>query len=299
MTLPRRILPGSTYMITRRALRRTALFRPDDEVRRIFLYCLAVTSQKHRIDVHAAVLMSTHEHLILTDPEGQLPRFLQELHRLIALSVKVLRKWEGAVWDHEPTSVVELRTQAALVEKLAYVMANPVAAGAVRSARRWPGVKTLPCDLGCARWTASRPTQYFTQDDDYWPPEATLELVMPDFDGFTAEPLRDAVEVELKAAERAARKEVVEKGWGFLGVKRVLSASPYRRARSWEPLRSRNPSFAVGRGQKQAFFAAVEALRSFREAYRSALERWRKGTRDVLFPAGTWAMSWLHAVPIE
>ena len=36
-----------------------------------------------------------------------MPRFLAELHRLVALGVKVLRKWEGPVWDHERPSVVQ------------------------------------------------------------------------------------------------------------------------------------------------------------------------------------------------
>jgi hypothetical protein len=33
------------------------------------------------------VLMSTHEHLIVTDPLGRSPLFLRELHRLVALCV--------------------------------------------------------------------------------------------------------------------------------------------------------------------------------------------------------------------
>ena len=75
------------------------------------------------------------------------------------------------MWDHEPTSVVQLRTYEALVEKLAYVMANPVAAGLVRSAKRWPGVTASSEELGRAQWTVARPTWYFTQDDRVWPPE--------------------------------------------------------------------------------------------------------------------------------
>ena len=67
----------------------------------IFTYLLAVIAEKHGVLVDAGVLMSTHEHIVLTDTRGVLPRFLQDLHRLLALSVKVLRKWEGALWDHE------------------------------------------------------------------------------------------------------------------------------------------------------------------------------------------------------
>src|SRR5882672_3015353 len=99
MTQPRRIQPGAILMITRRTLRRTHLLRPDRALNDLFIYCLAVIAPRFEIQVHAAVVMSTHEHLIVSDPHGQLPRFLQEFHRLLALNIKVLRKWEGAVWD--------------------------------------------------------------------------------------------------------------------------------------------------------------------------------------------------------
>jgi putative transposase len=148
-------------MVTRRTLRRTHLLRPDPAVNELFIYCLAVLAPRFDIRVHAAVLMSTHEHLVVTDVQGQLPRFLQELHRVLALGIKILRKWEGAVWDHEKTSVVDLRTPAAIIEKIAYVMANPVAAGLVRRASQWPGITVQPQQLGRWRWSAARPDYYF------------------------------------------------------------------------------------------------------------------------------------------
>jgi hypothetical protein len=59
------------------------------------------------------------------------------------------------------------------------------------------------------------------------------------------------------------------------------------RRRSWEPIRGRNLTFAVGRGQREAFIEAVLELRAFRRAYRLALDHWRQGLRSVLFPVGT------------
>ena len=298
MTQPRRVLPGMTVMVTRRTLRRTHLLRPDRALNDLFIYCLAVLSQRHGIQIHAAVVMSTHEHIILTDVHGRLPRFIQELHRMVALGVKVLRKWEGAVWDHEKTSVVELRTPQAVVEKLAYVMANPVVAGLVPRPCEWPGVSTRPTDLGRARWTASRPEFYFDQDNVMWPTEAELHLTLPPRLDMTDASLREAVTNELTEIERAAHAELKAKGWHFLGAKRVTSLSPYERATSWEPLRGRNPAFAVGRGQREAFFEAVAVLRAFRRAHREALERWRRGLRDAVFPPATWLMRWIHAVAV-
>jgi hypothetical protein len=287
-----------TVMITRRTLRRTHLLRPDTELSNLYLYCLGVAAQRHNIAVHAVVLMSTHEHLIVTDPRGRLPLFLRELHRMFALGVKELRKWEGAMWDHERPSVVHLCTPEAIVEKLAYVMANPVAAGLVRTANEWPGVRTLPNELGHRLLTARLPRQFFDPTKGIWPLRVTFELVLPVLPGMDAEALRAAVATELGEHEERARKSVRAKGFAFMGSARVLKASPYDRARSWEPLRSRNPHFAVGKGQREAFFEAVAVLRKFRDAYREALQRWRTGERDVHFPRGTWLMGALHSVNV-
>jgi REP element-mobilizing transposase RayT len=295
MTQPRCIRPNTTVLITRRTQRRTHLFRPDDELSQLYLYVLAVIAKRYAIRVHAVVLMSTHEHLIVTDTRGCLPNFLRELHRLFALGVKVLRKWEGAVWDHERPSVVELRTPEAVLEKLAYVMANPVAAGLVRAAKDWRGIQTLPHDLGQKILRASRPAFYFDQDNPLWPQQASLQLTMPEVGELTGLQIRDIVHNELTEQERQARANVKHRRATVVGMDRIRRASPFEQAKSWEPLRSRNPQFAVGRQQKHAFFEAVAALRAFRRAYRDALDRWRCGLRATCFPEGTWVMRVLHA----
>ena len=296
MTQPRFLEAGMTVMVTRRTLRRTQLLRPDAELTRLYTYCLAVLAQRHRIAVHAVVLMSTHEHIVLTDPEGRLPLFLRELHRLVALGVKVLRKWEGAVWDHERPSVVHLRTAESVIEKLAYVMANPIAAGLVRLAKDWPGLTTLPEQLGRGRLQAQRPEVYFDADSALWPEHATIELTLPPMLEMSAERVRQSVTRELHELEVQARAELRAQHRGIRGADAVRDGSPYDRAKSFEPLRGRNPHFAVGRGQREAFFDAVGALRAFRRAYREALERWRRGLRNTLFPHGTWLMRSVHGV---
>ena len=295
MTQPRCVLPGTTVLVTRRSLRRTHLFRPDPELSRLYLYILAVTAKRHGIRVHAVVLMSTHEHLVLTDTRARLPSFLCELHRLFALGVKVLRKWEGAVWDHERPSVVELRTPEAILEKIAYVMANPVVAGLVRHAKDWPGITTLPEQLGRATLHAERPRFYFDERNPHWPDHAELNLSLPNVGAMSADEIRNVVARELSEHERQAAFDVQRKGWKVAGEALVRKASPFQRARSWEPLRGRNPTFAVGKRQNQAFLDAVAALRTFRQAYRAALDHWRNGLRGVSFPAGTWMMRVLHA----
>ncbi len=70
----------------------------------------------------------------------------------------------------------------------------------------------------------------------------------------------------------------------------MLQGSPYARATRFEPLGDRNPTFAVGRQQVTVLKQAKEALRAFRQAYRSALQRWRETCGRVDFPEGTYWM---------
>jgi len=301
MTQPRMVLRGATSMVTRRTLRRHHLFRPDPAIAQLYLYTLGVCAKEFGVQLHALVLMSTHEHLVLTDPNERLPDFLGCLHRLVALGTKVLRKWEGPVWDHERPSVVRLLTERAVIEKMAYVLANPVKAGLVERAAHWPGVTVLPQELGRRKWKIKRPAVYFDPDNPQWPDEVELELTLPPSlrEVYTSAQIRDAVALELTHQERLAQAEVKKRGWRVLGVERIRRVSPYRRAKSFEPIRGRNPTFAVGRGQRKAFFAAVAELRAFRRAYRDALELWRAGLRQTVFPAGTWAMRCMHAAPVD
>lgn len=288
-------------MVTRRTLRRHHLFRPDPAIAQLYLYTLGVCAKQFGVQLHALVLMSTHEHLVLTDTVGRLPDFLRRLHRLVALGTKVLRKWEGAVWDHERPSVVRLVTRRAVIEKIAYVLANPVKAGLVQQARHWPGVTVLPQELGRRTWKMKRPDCFFDANNPNWPDEVELTLTLPPSLQEVSDDaqIREAVALELAHQERLAQAEVKERGWRVLGVERIRRVSPYRRAKSFDPIRGRNPTFAAGRGQRKAFFVAVAELRAFRRAYRDALDRWRAGYRQTVFPAGTWAMCSVHAASVD
>ena len=64
MTAPRAVLPGTTYMLSRRTTRRYFLLRPDADgtMQQILLYTLAATAKELGIDVHCIAGMSTHPH---------------------------------------------------------------------------------------------------------------------------------------------------------------------------------------------------------------------------------------------
>lgn len=296
MTQPRRIHEGATYLISRRTLRRYCLFAPDLHITQLFLFTLAWCAARFGILVHAAVLMSRHEHLVVTDVTGVLPMFLQMLHRLVALATKVVRKWDGTVWDPEPPSIVELLTPEAIIEKIGYAIANPVEAGLVARASDWPGFITQVADLAGGVLRAARPAFFFDAANSQWGDDVALELTMPPaLEGlYTPESFRAAVADDVARREREACIALHAEGRTVAGPERCKRVSPFRRITSYEPIRDRNPTLAAGRGQTAARIAGIRALRAFRAAYRESLDRWRAGVRDVLFPAGTWLMRRLH-----
>jgi putative transposase len=298
MTQPRQIVPGSTYLITRRVLRRHYLLTPDAFINNLFVFFLAVLGAKYGIVFHAFCLLSTHEHLILTDTESNLPKFLCEYHRLTALVLKVYRKWQGAAWDSDKPSIVHLQTPEAVAQAIAYVMANPTECWAVKNAADWPGLISNPQDLWKGTWTATKPTVYLNQNSDRWPARATLSLQMPAMlkRGF-ANPL-SVIKTEYQARLNEAHEKARTEGKHFMGPERIKKVSPYQRATSWEDLHELNPTFAVGRGQDEARKLAIKAIKAFRGAYRAALELWRAGNRLVQFPAGTWWMKMFHGAPV-
>jgi putative transposase len=300
MSQPRQVVPLVTYLITRRILRRHFLLRPDAAITGLIIYALAVSSRLFGVEVHAICAMSSHMHLVVTDVQGVLPRFLQYFHRLVALGTKVLRTWEGPVWEPGAVSLVRLPTPAVVAEKIAYVLANPVAAGLVEHAHEWPGATVRVEDLGRGALRANRPDAYFDPENSNWPDHAALPITLPPaVEKDSADGFRLAVEAELARLEAQAHEDMRQQGFRFLGAEQARAVSPYDRATSFEPLRDRNPTFAVGREQGGAWREAASAVRAFRASYRAALERWREGVRNVLFPVGTWWMRVFHRAGVN
>ena len=53
MTCPRRVVPGTTYLLTRRCTQRRFTLVPRGLVPALFGYCIALAAKRHGILVHA------------------------------------------------------------------------------------------------------------------------------------------------------------------------------------------------------------------------------------------------------
>ena len=300
MSLPREVEPGKTYVIDRRTDGRFHLFRPDESgmMQRIFLFCLGAMAAKHGILVHAVTLMSTHYHMVFTDVLGVLPDFLRDFHRLVAVTTKCHRGWGEAVFNKSQTTVIDLPSAPIMIDQMAYVIANPVEAAAVRYAKDWPGVISLPRDIGRKVFRAEKPEVFFRSPD--WPAEASVPVTWPELvlSEMTPEEAESRLRVAVEDREKKARNKVRELGWSFMGARRCTRIPIERRSRAYEVWGSRKPTFATGK-DRELFFEMVKRRRTFRTRYREALDRWRQGCRDVIFPFGTWLMHKLHGVQVE
>jgi REP element-mobilizing transposase RayT len=136
MSAPRRVVPGTTYLVTRRCYQRTFRLRPSPETTHILAYCLGLAVEKTGILLHAVCFMSNHHHMVVTDPLGTLPDFLREVHRLTAKALNAAQGQSENLWSAEPCSAVQLADDEDIIDKISYVAANPVAAG---PRRQWVG----------------------------------------------------------------------------------------------------------------------------------------------------------------
>ena len=84
MSLPRMSIPGGTYLVTRTTVMSMFLLAPDRVVNEIMEYCLAWAAREHGILIHAVIVQANHYHAVVTDPEGKLSEFVQELNRCAA-----------------------------------------------------------------------------------------------------------------------------------------------------------------------------------------------------------------------
>jgi REP element-mobilizing transposase RayT len=292
MTAPRHVVAGSTYLVTRRCSQRQFLLRPAKATTQVVGYLLAVAAERYSVEVHAYCVMSNHVHLVVSDPEARLPAFSQFFDSLVARAMNsLLGRWEH-FWAPSSYSAVALEGPREVIDKVAYVLANPVAAGLVKQGRQWPGLWSGPAQMGGEAQEYQRPARFFrTTGATALPEEARLGLKVPA--GFTSrEQFQRAVREALEGREASAAVELAAGGRGFLGARRVLAQSPLGRPAAPEPRRGLNPRVACR--DKWRRIQALGRLVGFLEAYRRALQAWRGGAREVLFPAGTYLMRVVH-----
>ncbi len=300
MTAPRRIpMARTTFAISRRVHDRRFLLRPDAKLTALFSWLLAVLAPHFGVELNAVCVMSTHYHLVLTVANQRISPFFEHLNARLAKGVNVLRgARRGIVWEPGGLSIVELKTADAIVEAMAYAIANPVAAGLVWRPEDWPGLNVQAHELGMRVLSAPRPGFFF--DPAEWSEHTSLRVVIP---GclillYGEDGARERIATEVERLLALARADIRARYAKVLGPVAARNASPFRRAKSWETFGEPSPHFKSGRGRVVERIEAALELVAFRRDYRDAWLRYRAGEHDVVFPYGTYLMWVRHHVRV-
>jgi REP element-mobilizing transposase RayT len=147
--LPHYQKPGRVIFVTFCKLGREPFPPPACDL--ILRHCLH--DHGKRIQLHAAVVMPDHVHLLLTPLQDQhdwphaLPAILKLIKRVSARSVNRLLNCSGPVWREESFDHV-LRSAESLAEKLEYIRQNPVRQGLVQRPEDYPWLWIEPSPCG-------------------------------------------------------------------------------------------------------------------------------------------------------
>lgn len=289
MPLPREVLPGRTYMITRRCTQRQFLLRPDRATNNAFAYCLAVAAQRTGMVVLFTAAESNHHHTGIFDPLGKYPDFIEHFHKLLAKCMNSLRgRWEN-FWSSEQTSVLRLVDPNDVLDKMVYALTNPVKDNLVAKVTDWPGVNAFDAITSSASITASRPDHFFREDGPM-PASATLTFGRPpEFKDMAQEEFVGMLRSRVENAEIDAEAKRKVTGAHVLGQRGVLEQDWRGSPIGQEPRRELNPRIAAK--DKWSRIEALQRNKEFGNRYKAAFDAFRRGIKDVFFPAGTY---WLR-----
>jgi putative transposase len=290
MSLPRQILPGRFYAVTRRCVNRDFLLRPDEETNNAYLYCLIQAAKHSNMAIVAAYAASNHHHPVIYDADGRVPEFTQYMHLQMARSQNRLRGRDGYFWSSGGPSVVELVAANDVRRAVVYALTNPVKDFLVDKVVHWPGVNTWGAMKRNEPLRATRPRHFFSDEMEK---EVALELSVPHGHGLgSREEFVAAVARDIAAVEEDCAKVRHDTGRRVLGRKAVLrqspSSSPAPVAGSPSGLRNKI-SPRIKCSSKCHRIEALLRNRQFIAAHRQARVAWLAGL-PFEFPTGTYAL---------
>ena len=278
-------------MITRRCSERRFFLEPTPLVTQVFSYLLAVAAERTGVLLHAACVMSNHWHAVVTDPHQRLPEFYHYVHEFTAKCLNASRgRWE-AMWTNEETNRPVLEDAAAVIDKVAYTLCNPVTAHLVENGSTWPGLRMWWADEAI---TVKRPEVFFSPEGKM-PEEVTLGFVPPpQLVGDQDDNGIGTIAAELALRESKVRRKARVLGRPFVGLTGLADQHWSECPTTWAKRRNLRPRIATK--NKWRRLEAIARDRTFAAEYADCREQWLSGNRDVLWPAGTYQMRVQHHV---
>jgi REP element-mobilizing transposase RayT len=291
---PRRHEPNTYYLVTTRCHQARFFLRPEPAVNQAVLEWLARAQRAYPgVQIFGLCVMSNHLHLLLKDTQGELAAWASYFLGNLARSINAIRKRRGGVFERR-YSAEPVLDAAALLDRLVYVVTNPVKADLCRRSRDWPGLvlwrRTGEPELRevfCVQRKACRLARYRALLRGQEPPNpdgfrvrGTLAIHPLPSESPAASEQRCEVAEAIAARERELAADRKRSGRPTMSRSEVLAQDWHAAPR--QPKRSpRPPCHTTDRSLRKAF---VEGFREFVGAFREASMQWRRGSGDATFP---------------
>lgn len=133
---PRGDTPGTWHHVMNRGIARRTLFETERDIR-YFLSRMARSVRAGQIEVHAYCLLTTHFHMLVRSPSGDLAAAMQRIQNEYVRWFNRSRRRDGTLYRGRYCSR-PVRTLAYRRLLVRYIDANPVGAGLVQDARAYP-----------------------------------------------------------------------------------------------------------------------------------------------------------------
>lgn len=184
----RLVLSGIPHHVTQRGNRRDRVFFSPADYRH-YRNLIAQAAKQAGTEVWAYCFMPNHIHLVMVPGTAAgLSKALADPARRYALEINKRLGWTGHLWESRFSSVP--MEESHLVHAIRYVSLNPVRAGLVRFAEKWP-------------WSSVR-AHLAGRDDDLVTVAPVLSR-FPDFKSLVEESRTDGEFAVLRGAERSSR----------------------------------------------------------------------------------------------
>ena len=133
---PRLQYPQAVYHVMSRGIRKSSIF-VDDHDRRRFLATIADAVHRYRVLVYALCEMTTHYHIVLDTPDGNLSQTMQFVNSVYSQAFNWRHGYTGHVFEARFRSLIVQR-ESYLRRACRYVVLNPVKGKLTSTAEEWP-----------------------------------------------------------------------------------------------------------------------------------------------------------------
>lgn len=283
--------PDVVYEVTTRTIGGRYLLRPSELVNALIVGVIGFALERcPAIKIYGAVFLSNHATwLISSSDPAQIAEFMKAVNEYVSKEVghKKVNNWSGTMWGRRYDAIPVIG-EAALVDRMKYLLSQGCKEGLVWTPFEWPGVSCVRALLGKrplrgvwydrtaygqAKATARRNQR--VQLEDFATPYEIEFSPLPCWAHLSREEYRAAIRSLVDQISEETRKQHRR----VLGAKKILAMNPHDAPEDFEP----SPKPLCHAPDKATRTAFRERLGGFVATFRAASELLLQGLRAV-FP---------------